>query len=119
MRYWKEMCQLDAQHSHLMIYSLRRKHVQPCKPAGEAEIDSTVDSLKNTNSCGYDSATLQYLKDVLEVILSYLLLSVNTSIATNTFPRNFKRALIRAIHKQGVMNESLESQTHSPRFWKK
>ena len=75
------------------------------KPASREEIVSAIYSLKNTNSYGCDGITLQYLKDGLETILPYLQLLINTSISTNTFPQNFKHALIKAIHKQGDKND--------------
>jgi retron-type reverse transcriptase len=71
------------------------------KPASREEIISAIYSLKNTNSYGCDGIQLKYLKDGLGIILPYLQLLINTSIATNTFPQNLKHALIKAIHKQG------------------
>ena len=86
--------------------SLHQKdHMWSPSPASRTEIISAIYSLKNTDSYGDDGIALQYLKDGLEIILPYLQLLINTSIATNTFPQNWKHALIKPIHKKGEIND--------------
>ena len=84
---------------------LKNKPMWSPSPVSRLEIVSAIYALKNTNSCGDDGIALQYLKDGLEIVLPYLQLLINTSIATNTFPQNWKHALIKAIHKKGEVND--------------
>ena len=71
------------------------------QPATTSSIKAVIYSLKNTKSTGADNITLQHIKDSLPATMPFLLTIINTSIATNKFPSQWKHAEVCTIHKKG------------------
>ncbi len=61
----------------------------------------TLKDLNNTSAVGLDGISLQYVKDALPVIASYLTCLINTSIITGVFPSDWKHAVVVPILKNG------------------
>ncbi|KAF2358846.1 Reverse transcriptase domain [Trinorchestia longiramus] len=53
---------------------------------------------------GHDNVSLQYIKDSLNFTAPLLHLIINTSIATNKFPDEWKHSIIKPLHKAGDIN---------------
>ncbi|KAF2358585.1 Reverse transcriptase domain [Trinorchestia longiramus] len=61
-------------------------------------------SLKNTKAVKHDNISLQYIKDSFNFTTPLLHLIINTSIATNKFPDQWKLSVIKPLHKAGDIN---------------
>ncbi|KAF2362725.1 Reverse transcriptase domain [Trinorchestia longiramus] len=73
-------------------------------PVSVQEIRRILYSLKNTKAVGHDNTSLQYIKDSFNVTAPLLHLIINTSIATNKFPDQWKHSIIKPLHKAGDIN---------------
>ncbi|KAF2360900.1 Reverse transcriptase domain [Trinorchestia longiramus] len=73
-------------------------------PVSLQEIRIILYSLKNTKAVGHDNISLQYIKDSFNFTAPLLHLIINTSIATNKFPDQWKHSIIKPLHKAGDMN---------------
>ena len=57
------------------------------EPVDLATVVLTMKKLNETNAFGSDGISFKFIKDCLPVIVSYLLVIINTSIVTSTFLR--------------------------------
>ncbi|KAF2354366.1 Reverse transcriptase domain [Trinorchestia longiramus] len=73
-------------------------------PVTLQEICRILYSLKNTKAVGHDNISLQYIKDSFNFTAPLLHLIINTSIATNKFPDQWKHSIIKPLHKAGDIN---------------
>ncbi|KAF2361132.1 Reverse transcriptase domain [Trinorchestia longiramus] len=73
-------------------------------PVSLQEIHEILYLLKNTKAVGHDNISLQYIKDSFNVTAPFLRLIINTSIATNKFPDQWKHSIIKPLHKAGDIN---------------
>ena len=67
----------------------------------EAEILKTINSLKNTNSTGYDDFSTKFVKLSASLIAPDLAKIFNLSISTGIYPDNLKIAKVIPIFKKG------------------
>ena len=61
--------------------------------------------LNETNAFGSDGISFKFIKDCLPVIVSYLLVIINTSIVTSTFPKLWKHPHVLPLFKDGDKKE--------------
>ncbi|KAF2356588.1 hypothetical protein FHG87_012652 [Trinorchestia longiramus] len=73
-------------------------------PVSLQEIRRILYSLKNTKAVGRDHISLQYIKDSFNFTAPLLHLIINTSIAINKFPDQWKHSIIKPLHKAGDIN---------------
>ncbi|KAF2367572.1 Reverse transcriptase domain, partial [Trinorchestia longiramus] len=73
-------------------------------PVSLQEIRRILYSLKNTKAVGHDNISLQYIKASFNVTAPMLHLIINTSIATNKFPDQWKHSIIKPLLKAGDIN---------------
>ena len=71
------------------------------QPVDMATLVFTIKSLKSTNAKGSDGIAYRFLIDSLPVLLSYILIIVNTSIVTGKYPDLWKHPHIAPIFKSG------------------
>ncbi len=64
----------------------------------------TIKSLKETKAVGSDSTPLRFLIDALPVIISYITCIINTPLATDIFPKAWKREMVVPLFKSGDSN---------------
>ena len=69
--------------------------------ASTHEISKIIESLKTTNSCGYDEIPVQIIKLSAPFIITPLTYICNKSLSAGAFPERLKYALIRRVHKKG------------------
>ncbi|CAH2236938.1 jg23386 [Pararge aegeria aegeria] len=68
------------------------------------EVTSIINSLKNTNSIGFDGISIKILKQNKETIASLLVHICNLSFNSGTFPNIFKKSIVTPVYKQGDKN---------------
>ncbi|KAF2346087.1 Reverse transcriptase domain [Trinorchestia longiramus] len=73
-------------------------------PVSVQEICRILYLLKNTKAVGHENISLQYIKDSFNFTAPLLHLIINTSIATNKFPDQWKHSIIKPLHKAGDIN---------------
>ena len=71
------------------------------KHASTYEVCKIIESLKPTNSCGYDEISVKIVKLRAPFIISPLTYICNISLSAGAFPERLKYALIRPVHKKG------------------
>jgi len=74
-------------------------------PVTEAEVVSTIRSLKPNGASGYDGISNNILKLCAQNISSPLTYIINYTLTTGIFPERCKLAIVRPIHKKGGKNE--------------
>ena len=74
-------------------------------PVTEAEVLSSIRSLKSKGATGYDGISNNILKLCAHTIGNPLTYIINFSLTTGTFPERCKLAIVRPIHKNGGKNE--------------
>ncbi|KAF2355896.1 Reverse transcriptase domain [Trinorchestia longiramus] len=73
-------------------------------PVSVQEMRKILYSLKNTKAIENDNISLQYIRDSFNVTAPLLRFTINTSIATNKFPDQWKYSIIKPLHKAGDIN---------------
>ncbi|KAF2349842.1 Reverse transcriptase domain [Trinorchestia longiramus] len=73
-------------------------------PVSLQEIRRILYSLKNTKAVVHDNISFQYIKDSFNFTAPLLHLIINTSVATNKFPDQWKHSIIKPLHKAGDIN---------------
>lgn len=74
------------------------------KPTSETEVFKIINSI-TTNSTGLDGLNIRMIKLTLPKTLPIITAIINKSIETNTFPEQWKAALVRPIPKNTSPNE--------------
>lgn len=69
-------------------------------PVTTIEIKQVINSLKNSNSVGYDNITTKFVKDATESLLQFITYLINLSITNNSVPEIWKTAIIVPIYKK-------------------
>ena len=64
-----------------------------------------ISSLKDSNAYGSDGIPLRFIKDTLYMIVFYITVIVNTSIATNVYPEPWKNPHVVPYFKSGDRDE--------------
>ena len=65
------------------------------------DIEDTLKSLKNKNSCGQDNLAISFLKKISFSIVYPLSIMINQSLRNGIFPDKLKIAKVIPIHKKG------------------
>ncbi|KAF2351996.1 Reverse transcriptase domain [Trinorchestia longiramus] len=73
-------------------------------PVSLQEIRRILYSLKNTKAVGHDNISLLYIKDSFNFTSPLFHLIINTSIAANKFPDQWKHSIIKPLHKADDIN---------------
>ena len=71
------------------------------KEVSEASLHKCIKTLKPKTSYGTDKISNKLLKQVGEELIHPMRIIVNQSIATKTFPENWKTAKVKPLHKKG------------------
>ena len=61
----------------------------------------TVKQLKDTNAVGSDGIPFHYIRDALPVVIFYIMIIINTSIVTGTYPSAWKLPYVVPFFKAG------------------
>ncbi len=85
-------------------YNAVHEHLSRPEPVDMTTVILILKRLKNTNSVGSDSISLQHLRDSLPVIVHYLTTIINTSIVTGNFPSAWKHGTVTPIFKSDDRN---------------
>ena len=75
------------------------------EPVDLSTIILTIKELNETNAFGSDGIPFKFIRDALPVVVFYILVIVNTSIVTLTFPSNWKYPHVLPFFKGGDKNE--------------
>jgi Notch-like protein len=92
----------NSSHSSYLINNINTTfpHID-WKHASTYEISKIIESLKITNSCGYDEIPIKIVKLSAPFIISPLTYICNKSLSTVAFLERLKYARIRLVYKKG------------------
>lgn len=74
-------------------------------PISEDEILSIVNSLNNSNSCGYDKISIKTIKSLSVSIIPSLCNLFNQCLIKGHFPEIFKKSIVTPVYKNGNKEE--------------
>lgn len=70
------------------------------QPVSNNDIIRTINSLKNTNTVGYDGVSTKVIKYVKDTIARPLTYIINLCITEGVFPNSLKNVIIKPLHKK-------------------
>lgn len=75
------------------------------EPVDISTVILTIKELNDTNAVGSDNIPFKFIKDCLPVVVFYILIIINTSIVSSTFPRKWKYPHVIPFFKSGDKDE--------------
>lgn len=91
--------------NHITHYPIKTTARFKLKPISEEKLITTIQSIKNTKSEGYDRISIEIIKKNTDHIKTNIRKIINKTIETGTIPNNMKITKITPVYKEGDPND--------------